>query len=249
MSQKPGCLCQNDSKTIVLQTIIQTAVDVDKCIFDPPTTIGSFLTLERAVSELEELIPMARKKLDDRYDMESRDTRYWEAYQDGYAASCFLRLDIVPTEMTFSMVEFLQTVQKQETEQLCRKPACPHTDAEMCRCEPVAAGSAETAAIHLYQNVRGLKMELGYQSLMAPAPYRLCASGSCKVCGGRLCIGVKLSDFLYGNGFLAEIYHHMKSLHMNEPRQIAALFHEEDQAIVLQWLEENGLAEKGDCYE
>ncbi len=112
---------QNEPKTITIHTIVETAVDSVRCVFETPTTIGSFLTLDQAVKDLEELIPMAREKLDDRYDMESRDTCYWEAYQDGYGADCFLRLEIVCSELTLSVAELLRCAHEKEA---CGKPNC-----------------------------------------------------------------------------------------------------------------------------
>jgi len=92
-------------------------------------------------------------------------------------------------------------------------------------------------ALHLFQNMNALKMELDYGTLEAPAPYRLCASGSCKACGGRLCFNVNLPDYLYGDGLLAVVFHHMKRLHMDAPELFIGLFHEEDRPCASRWLD------------
>ncbi len=114
MRVKPKYSSQDEPKTITIHTIVQTAVDADKCVFDTPTTIGSFLSLDQAVSDLEELISMARKGLDSRYNMEDRDVCYWETYQDGYADNCFLRLEIVRSELTLSVAELLRYAHEKE---------------------------------------------------------------------------------------------------------------------------------------
>ena len=119
---------------------------------------------------------------------------------------------------------------------MCLKLECPHKSERMCTCEPIAGRSPKAMASHMFQNISDFKMELDYATLEAPAPYRFCASGSCKVCGERLCLGVDLPDYLYGDGFLAVLYHHMKRLHMNAPNQFVELFREKDRPAVLDWL-------------
>jgi len=82
---------------------------------------------------------------------------------------------------------------------MCEKPECPHRGDEMCSCKALQ-DSGETKR-HLIENMRDLKAELSYSSLSAPFPYRFCVSGACKVCAGRLCVGVELPDISMVRGF------------------------------------------------
>ncbi len=119
---------------------------------------------------------------------------------------------------------------------MCLKPECPHKGERMCSCEPIAGGSPRAKAIHMFQNITDFKMELDYKTLEAPAPYRFCVSGSCKMCGGRLCLSVDLPEYLCGDGFLAVLHYHMKRLHMDTPKRFAGLFREEDRPAAMDWL-------------
>ncbi len=119
------------------------------------------------------------------------------------------------------------------------KSKCPYTGDIMCSCDAITSGDAEAIAAHMFQNRSALKMELDYGTLEVPAPYRLCTAGICKVCGGRLCFSMNLPDYLYGDGLLAVVYHHMNHLYPDGPNQFTALFHEEDRPAARRWLERN----------
>lgn len=82
-------------ETITIYTIIRTGADADHGSFLDPTPEGSYLSLERAKLALEKLITAEKEELDNRYDCEERGENYWEAYQDGYAAALFSRLEIL----------------------------------------------------------------------------------------------------------------------------------------------------------
>lgn len=127
---------------------------------------------------------------------------------------------------------------------MCERPRCPYMADVMCSCDAITSGKAEAMTIYIFQNIIGLKMELSYGTLETPAPYRLCAAGVCKVCGGRLCVGVELPDHLQKDGFLAVVYYHMERLRLDVPGLFAGLFHEEDRPCVRRWLERKSLSEQ-----
>lgn len=71
---------------------------------------------------------------------------------------------------------------------MCQKPECPHKGDVMCSCKEIQGPDWMEKIVYLFQKIREPKAELFYMTLDAPRPYRLCVSGSCKRCGGRLCI-------------------------------------------------------------
>ena len=82
-----------------IYTILQTSVDADRCSFPPPTTSGSYLSLAKARERMAELMEEEEEHLDSRYDRVSREDDVWEAYQDGYAAACCSRIEIVTSDL------------------------------------------------------------------------------------------------------------------------------------------------------
>jgi len=55
--------------------------------------------MESAQKILDRLIAAEEQELDDRYDQVERGDDFWEAYQDGEAASCFSRFDVLTSEL------------------------------------------------------------------------------------------------------------------------------------------------------
>lgn len=86
---------KTDTRSIKIYTIIYTAADADRGIFHNPEARGSYLSLTSAQSELERQITAEKAELDSRYDCEERENDSWEVYQDGYAAACFARIEIL----------------------------------------------------------------------------------------------------------------------------------------------------------
>jgi len=80
-------------------TIITTAANADVGLFQDPTPCGSFLSYNRAKARLKKLIEEEKKNLNSRYDTENREETVWEMYEDGYAAACFVRIEIVESEI------------------------------------------------------------------------------------------------------------------------------------------------------
>lgn len=86
-------------KEIAIYTLIITSADTDRGNFPTPDTIGSYLNLHRAQTEMERWIRSQKEQLDTRYDTIERDSSHWEAYQDGYGAACYVRIDLVSTAL------------------------------------------------------------------------------------------------------------------------------------------------------
>lgn len=83
-------------------TIVITGADTDRGCFPDPCATGSYLSLSCASAAFSHLVEEKKRTLDGRYDKEERDDYHWEMYQDGYGAACFLRIDIIPSELCFA---------------------------------------------------------------------------------------------------------------------------------------------------
>lgn len=88
-----------------IYTIVATGIDIDKGYFPDPSTRGSYLSLPRAREELARMIVEEKAELDERYDTENRCEDFWEAYEDGYAAGRFSRLEILISELDVELTE------------------------------------------------------------------------------------------------------------------------------------------------
>lgn len=119
---------------------------------------------------------------------------------------------------------------------MCQKPECPHKGDKMCSCAGLNFSNSNELRTHFLKNLTGMKLELFYNTLAAPAPYRLCMVGSCTSCGGRLCMSDGIPSHLRGEGFLAVILDHALKLELKCADQFVELFHEEDRPIVRHWL-------------
>ena len=84
---------------VPIYTIVRTGTDADRGLFPDPQTEGSFLSRRRARAELNKLIEAEKDELDDRYDSMESSEDHWEAFQDGYAAALFTRLEIVSSTL------------------------------------------------------------------------------------------------------------------------------------------------------
>ena len=78
-----------------IYTIIMTSANADHGLFQNPMPNGSFLSFDMAKRRLEELIAEEKSSLNSRYDTEEHEETVWEMYEDGYAAACFVRIEIV----------------------------------------------------------------------------------------------------------------------------------------------------------
>ena len=93
---------EQKSNCIRIYTLVETGVDADRGCFPSPSTMGSYLTLSRAQMELAALIAEKKETLDDRYNREERGDDHWEAFEEGYAAARFVRIDILPSELSLA---------------------------------------------------------------------------------------------------------------------------------------------------
>ena len=82
-----------------IHTIVMTAANADTGLFQTPTPYGSFLSYQRALEHLDKLIAKEKKNLNSRYDAEERDEASWEMYDNGEAAACFVRIEVITTEI------------------------------------------------------------------------------------------------------------------------------------------------------
>ena len=86
-----------------IYTIMRTGADADHGSFPPASAEGSFLSLEAAQTHLQELIRKEKDEMyipfDEKDYREELDDTFWEAYEDGYAAAWFTRLEIVKSEL------------------------------------------------------------------------------------------------------------------------------------------------------
>lgn len=125
------------------------------------------------------------------------------------------------------------------------KPECPHRDKKMCSCAAIQSEDPLAQITYLFGSIQEPKAELDYTTLASPHPYRLCLSGTCGKCGGRLCISLDEPGDLSGDDFLAAVYRHLYQVFnanfgMGESRfrqMFTELFHEQDRPAVRCWLE------------
>lgn len=82
-----------------IHTIVMTSANADYGFFQDPTPDGSFLSFEKAQHRFEERIAEEKSNLNSRYNTENREETVWEMYEDGYAAACFVRIEIVTSEI------------------------------------------------------------------------------------------------------------------------------------------------------
>lgn len=82
-----------------IHTIVMTSANADHGLFQDPTPNGSYLSFEKAQLRFEELIAEEKSNLSSRYNTEKREETVWEMYEDGYAAACFVRIEIVTSEI------------------------------------------------------------------------------------------------------------------------------------------------------
>jgi hypothetical protein len=100
---------------------------------------------------------------------------------------------------------------------------------------------------HMATHFTFQRFALDYHTLEPETGRMLCMIGQCTTCGKRLCCGVSLSGNCAPGELLADIYQWAeKRLPANIPdrmtvmgNEFIAMFHQEDQLYVRQWLEEN----------
>lgn len=87
------------SDTNAIYTIVISGTDADRGIFATPFAVSSYMSVELARAELARRIAERKPTLDSRYDGEERGLDSWEAYQKESPASCYLRIEILESEL------------------------------------------------------------------------------------------------------------------------------------------------------
>ena len=134
---------------------------------------------------------------------------------------------------------------------MCSKDNCPHYGDLMCSCLICGTSANEIIADlkHFHENILEAKWELEYTNLDNPENRRLCLVGTCRCCGNRLCTVIHITENLPKDDFLAEICRHVFLFSRNVglsfslqdfEKMFVALFHEEDQSYIWEWLEHKG---------
>lgn len=82
-----------------IHTIVMTAANADTGLFQSPTPCGSFFSYQRALEQLGKLIAKKKENLNSRCKAEERDEASWEMYDDGEAAACFVRIEVITSEI------------------------------------------------------------------------------------------------------------------------------------------------------
>lgn len=88
---------ERDGKQVYV--IVSTVVNSDIGIFQSPCPMGGYHSLRRARKALQALIQEEKEGLSARYNKEELTEDSWEAYEDGYAAACFTRLEIITVDL------------------------------------------------------------------------------------------------------------------------------------------------------
>ena len=129
---------------------------------------------------------------------------------------------------------------------MCQEKPCPHKDKAMCSCIPILKCDPLDLLIHAITNMRDAVWELEYMTLTESEPRRLCVSGRCRHCGGRLCRRIGIEDDLFSDDLLAAVYRHLYQYHHagGEPlsreafrERFVQLFHPKDRDMIRDWLD------------
>ena len=90
---------KNEHQVTTVYTIIHAASNTEDGCFAASRARGSFLSLTAARQELEKQIAAEKKLVPSDYDCEEQTGDRWIAYQDGFAAAAYSKLEIVPTTL------------------------------------------------------------------------------------------------------------------------------------------------------
>ncbi len=129
---------------------------------------------------------------------------------------------------------------------MCEKKECLEGKRELCSCEVFKSGDWPAFLSHVIENMQDMEWEFDYTTLTQPEPRRLCAAGTCRRCGGRLCSSIVLDDKASGEELLAMAFHQLylherymscKNL-LSFRKRFVNMFHEQDRAFVQDWLKQ-----------
>ena len=243
------------SSTIKVYTILRTATDSDRALFPDPQTKGSYLSLSRAQLELEKMIVEERTALDTRYDHEERTEDRWDARQSGYEAHCFIRLEIMASELSFTPMDRMYDFKDQsETEKSIAaeersdlgKLICRLRE-EFCDCEIRAKKDPDMALFIMACQMSVETVKLQYTSLDGNEKRHLVQTGLCPMCGKAFCNGSLLKD---GGSVFEKAWELLQQnmrpkglCSMARPQYAAdlysSLFHKEDRSTARKWFAEH----------
>lgn len=82
-----------------IHTIITTAANSYMGFFQDPTACGTFFSLARAQERFGALIAKEMETLNSRFDTEEVAEGLWTMYEDGSASACFVRIEILSSEI------------------------------------------------------------------------------------------------------------------------------------------------------
>ena len=83
----------------IIYTIVRSGCDAGYGAFPNPIAESSFVSLERAVHELDRLIEEEKRFISPQYDYEDRGETWWEMNESYIAAVHFIRLEILESEL------------------------------------------------------------------------------------------------------------------------------------------------------
>lgn len=127
---------------------------------------------------------------------------------------------------------------------MCEKKKCLEGKKELCSCEVFKSDDWLAFLSHVIENMQDMEWEFDYTTLSRPEPRRLCAAGTCRRCGGRLCSSIVLEDNASGEELLAMAFHQLylyerymscKNL-LSFRGRFVNMFHEQDRDFVQDWL-------------
>lgn len=127
---------------------------------------------------------------------------------------------------------------------MCEKKKCLEGKRELCSCEVFKSDDWLALLSHAIENTRDMEWEFDYTTLSHPEPRRLCAAGTCRHCGGRLCSSIVLDDNVAGDELLAKAFHQLYQHERNMSckdllsfrERFVNMFHQKDRAFVQDWL-------------
>ena len=88
------------AQTATIYTILYVSSDAEEGEFIVSKSTGAYLTLDAARRELAKQIEAKKKTLPSNYDCQDQGENFWTAYQDGFAAAAYSKLEIVPTTLS-----------------------------------------------------------------------------------------------------------------------------------------------------
>lgn len=80
-------------------TIITTSADVHQGFLQSPTPDSSFFSFEKAKERMEKLVKEEKNICNSRCNTEEISEGLWYVYEEGYANDCFIRIEILESEI------------------------------------------------------------------------------------------------------------------------------------------------------